>query len=354
MKEVAHYIEQLLLRHDCVIVPGLGGFVAQDCPARYVKEENIFLPPYRSVSFNSLLTMNDGTFINEVASDCGASYAEAFAIVRQEVQSIKATLLNEGRYRFSGIGTLEHSADGTYDFIPLECGVLSPMLHGLDCFYVEPLTDTEADEETSTSESKKEADSFIFRIPKSIVRYAAAAAVAAVFFFVCIAPLQTAIHQAPQEASMLRDLWTMITAKAQTERIEINPAELQKHQPPAPSSCAEQQSYVTEKQEVDAVPQDNPAAEQSAHSNPVAEQPAPSKPKPFVIVVSSAIPESGAQRLVVKLQQRGIDDVRVVKDRSMIRVVYGSYATESEAHDALRRLHSTDECFAQSWVYYLP
>lgn len=343
MKEVAHYIEQLLLRHDCVIVPGLGGFVAQDCSARYVKEENIFLPPYRSVSFNSLLTMNDGTFVNEVASDCGISYAEAFAMVRQEVQTIKSTLQDIGRYKFAGIGTLEYSEVGTFDFTPLECGVLSPMLHGLDCFYVEPLMEAEVDEEASTAKTKSEADSFIFRIPKSIVRYAAAVAVAAVFFFVCIAPLQTAIHDAPQEASMLRDLWTVITTKARTDRAKIETTELNIQEAPAPVQQADSYPVLAEKQEVDAKPQVEPAVEQTA----------PSEPNPFVIVVSSAIPESGAQRLVAKLQQRGIEDVRVVKDKSMIRVVYGSYATESEAREALRKLHSTDDCFAQSWVYYL-
>lgn len=44
MIELAQHIEALLLENDCVIVPGLGGFVAHYAPATRVEEENIFLP----------------------------------------------------------------------------------------------------------------------------------------------------------------------------------------------------------------------------------------------------------------------------------------------------------------------
>ena len=46
MIELAQHIEVLLLENDCVIVPGLGGFVAHYTPAMRVAEENVFLPPY--------------------------------------------------------------------------------------------------------------------------------------------------------------------------------------------------------------------------------------------------------------------------------------------------------------------
>ena len=43
MIELAQHIEALLLENDCVIVPGLGGFVAHYASATRVKEENIFI-----------------------------------------------------------------------------------------------------------------------------------------------------------------------------------------------------------------------------------------------------------------------------------------------------------------------
>ena len=44
MIELAQHIEVLLLENDCVIVPGLGGFVAHYAPAMRVAEENGWLP----------------------------------------------------------------------------------------------------------------------------------------------------------------------------------------------------------------------------------------------------------------------------------------------------------------------
>ena len=63
MIELSRHIESLLLAHDCVIVPGLGGFVAHYVPARRIAEEQLFLPPSRSVGFNQQLTINDGLLV---------------------------------------------------------------------------------------------------------------------------------------------------------------------------------------------------------------------------------------------------------------------------------------------------
>ena len=46
MIELAQHIEALLLENDCVIVPGLGGFVAHYTPAMRVAEENYVFAPY--------------------------------------------------------------------------------------------------------------------------------------------------------------------------------------------------------------------------------------------------------------------------------------------------------------------
>ena len=60
MIELTKHIEILLLENDCVIVPGLGGFIAHHQPAHYEEDEGVFLPPTRTVGFNPQLTMNDG------------------------------------------------------------------------------------------------------------------------------------------------------------------------------------------------------------------------------------------------------------------------------------------------------
>ena len=48
-----------MLDHDCVVVPQIGGFVTCNAPAKYVEEENLFLPPIRTVGFNERLKADD-------------------------------------------------------------------------------------------------------------------------------------------------------------------------------------------------------------------------------------------------------------------------------------------------------
>ena len=68
MIELAQHIEVLLLENDCVIVPGFGGFVAHYAPATHVKEENLFLPPTRTIGFNPQLKLNDGVLVQSCNS----------------------------------------------------------------------------------------------------------------------------------------------------------------------------------------------------------------------------------------------------------------------------------------------
>ena len=81
MIELSKHIECLLLRHNCVIVPGLGGFVTQYVPARYVPEEELFFPPFRSVGFNPRLTLNDGLLVQSYMQAYDTSYPETLRIV---------------------------------------------------------------------------------------------------------------------------------------------------------------------------------------------------------------------------------------------------------------------------------
>ena len=74
MNELSRHIEKLLLSHDCVIVPQLGGFVTQYVSARHVGCENLFLPPRRTVGFNPQLKLNDGLLVQSYMQAHETSY----------------------------------------------------------------------------------------------------------------------------------------------------------------------------------------------------------------------------------------------------------------------------------------
>ena len=88
MIELAQHIEVLLLENDCVIVPGLGGFVAHYTPAMRVAEENVFLPPTRIIGFNPQLKMNDGLLVQSYMAVYDTDFSDATRIVEKEVAHI--------------------------------------------------------------------------------------------------------------------------------------------------------------------------------------------------------------------------------------------------------------------------
>ena len=97
MIELAQHIETLLLENDCVIVPGFGGFVAHYSPATRVKEENIFLPPTRTIGFNPQLKLNDGVLVQSYMSAYDTSFADASRIVEKEVTNLSVSFMRKGK-----------------------------------------------------------------------------------------------------------------------------------------------------------------------------------------------------------------------------------------------------------------
>ena len=66
MNHLILHIEYLLLRHDCVIVPGLGAFIATASPALIDVVKGPMLPPRRSVMVNQAVTTADGLLPNSI------------------------------------------------------------------------------------------------------------------------------------------------------------------------------------------------------------------------------------------------------------------------------------------------
>ena len=57
---IDNYICELLYDHDCVIIPGLGGFIANFEPARIIRKQHTIMPPSKKIAFNGKLKNNDG------------------------------------------------------------------------------------------------------------------------------------------------------------------------------------------------------------------------------------------------------------------------------------------------------
>ena len=74
---LVQHIKELLYQYECVIIPQLGAFLTQPVAIRIDREKGIFFPPGKELSFNGLLTHNDGLLANYIAQRKSISYENA-------------------------------------------------------------------------------------------------------------------------------------------------------------------------------------------------------------------------------------------------------------------------------------
>ena len=72
----AAYIEELLYRYNCVVVPEFGAFLTHVKSAFIDKTAHTFFPPSKVLSFNRQLQSNDGLLISYIAEAEKTSYED--------------------------------------------------------------------------------------------------------------------------------------------------------------------------------------------------------------------------------------------------------------------------------------
>ena len=106
MLTVEELIGNLLLRHNCVIVPSFGGFVAKQTSATIDYKNGVMLPPRKSILFNRQLINNDGLLISEYAAINHLFYNSAEESVKNSVSVWNEKLRNGERITLDRVGYL--------------------------------------------------------------------------------------------------------------------------------------------------------------------------------------------------------------------------------------------------------
>lgn len=112
------YIGELLYNHNCVIVPGFGGFISNSVHASIHPVTNGFLPPRKEILFNNSLKTNDGVLINYIARKENLSYNQAEQLVNKEVSEWRNILEKDKQLIVLKVGTLLYNDNGQYLFKP--------------------------------------------------------------------------------------------------------------------------------------------------------------------------------------------------------------------------------------------
>lgn len=109
-------LSELLMQNNCVVIPSLGGFVANTVAARVDVDKGIITPPGKALSFNKSLTNNDGLLVNALAQKKNLSYNEANNSVSTDVAKIKSQLDAGERVHFQNVGFLYLNKAGKMAF----------------------------------------------------------------------------------------------------------------------------------------------------------------------------------------------------------------------------------------------
>ena len=406
MIELAQHIEALLLENDCVIVPGLGGFVGHYTPAVRLAEENRFLPPARVIGFNPSLKMNDGLLVQSYASVYGTSFSDATRRIEHQVCRLQNKLYEEGKVELANIGELRCSVYGALSFVPFDSKLTTPYLYGWQGFEMRELQAMPQQRTAAAGADKSVAPIHRrrrnFRMQGAMIRHAMSAVAAVLLFFLLSTPIEnTGMMEENYARLMPSELFSQmghpslvvtpvgldvpavaqqqpkkkVTVPVAVKEVKVKAAATAKAMPTektvkaAPAEKAVK--AVSAEKTIKAVSAEKAAkdtkavlAEKTAKAVPAekagqtakvipAEKlvPAAKAAKPYHIIVASVGSEQDAHRMAEQLKQKGFSKACAVIGNGKMRVSIQACSSEAEAYKALKEIRAM-EAYQSAWVLH--
>jgi nucleoid DNA-binding protein len=137
--DITAFIRELLFGHDCVIVPGFGGFIGNYTPARIDKNSGTFYPPVKQISFNRNLNHNDGLLIGKISGFSNMTYGDTRNMVEEFVAELRRKLEKGEKIVFENIGSFVNNQEGNIQFEPDRNANYYLDSYGLESFQFLPL-----------------------------------------------------------------------------------------------------------------------------------------------------------------------------------------------------------------------
>jgi len=132
------YIKELLYQHECVTVPNFGAFLTRSTDILIKIDTGLFVPPRKEVSFNSLLSSNDGILAHYIAQKENLSFEQSLRRIEKEVITWKQRL-NTQQLSFPGIGEMRLNSQKKIIFYPDGKINFDLSAYGLSSFNREPI-----------------------------------------------------------------------------------------------------------------------------------------------------------------------------------------------------------------------
>ncbi|MCE5346832.1 MAG: HU family DNA-binding protein [Bacteroidales bacterium] len=316
--DITAFIRELLFGHDCVIVPGFGGFIGNYNPAHLDKNSGTFYPPVKQISFNRNLNHNDGLLVGKISESTKINYGDARNLVEEFVTELRRKLEKGENVVFDNIGSFVNNQEGNIQFEPDRSANYHLDSYGLESFQCLPLDGYDVRKQ------------IIRHIDKDPVRHAAMrkilwrAAVIIPLLAVAVAiPLKTDLFKARIETTTMNPL---VTAEFENNKKAVE-EDLKKEEP---AKVEESIIPVSEKPVV-----------------PEAVIPVPAKEDAYSLITGSFKSEENAMIQVNMLKEEGFTPEIVAAPNGFYRVCA---MVCSDLNIALTKKDSISKKFPGAWV----
>lgn len=359
--DIRLYISSLLALHDCVIVPGFGGFIGNYTPARIDQENHAFLPPAKKLLFNVNLRQNDGLLAGTVASGMGITFDAATRLIDTFVADCRQTIREGKSFVIPGVGRIFSGREGNLQFEQERSANLLPDAFGLTSFISPPIVRNglSAGNPAAGQSPVGKGSGKSIRLP-GLVKWAAILAVpvgAALFFG--INQYRTGAFEPMNNAGVFSSVFSRFSSASLVERKQAPDApprqQFQFEQTPSAfgTSLPEEVDDVMQ-----ALPEPAPVNEATSDldvmpavtisASPQGEKTVPADPSgraepKYIVIVGAFRAKHNAEKLVSDLKRDGMD--AVLFDRSetgLFRVSIGEFEQREEASQLLDAARSGD------------
>jgi hypothetical protein len=242
---VDQIVGDLIMRTNCVVVPGFGGFVANTHPARIDYTKGVIFPPHKAVTFNRNLQNNDGLLVAEYARRNSTDYTSAEKTVIDFGRSALVRLKSGERIAFDKVGYLYTDENGSIRFeqdrffnLLMESYGMSSVHFIPEATIIEEKNEELVEKQQISESPQKEAVAPIIPINrpqtstwKKVAKYAVAAALLPVLFYSFWIPTTTDVLQSRvlvlQDFNPLKNKVAPIYSKTVTEDLSIEKSEVE-------------------------------------------------------------------------------------------------------------------------------
>ena len=136
---VSRELSVLIREHDCVILPGFGGFIGNYAPARFNPGTYLVQPPSTHILLNRNLTTDDGLLTSRLAGRLACSFSESRSWLAAFCTELRNQLMSGNPISLLGIGLFKTNPDQSIRFIADETVNYLSASFGLYSLQVEPI-----------------------------------------------------------------------------------------------------------------------------------------------------------------------------------------------------------------------